>query len=82
MEERRRGFTAEELQIVADNIATILEAKHACSFSPDEQASLRSLLKTKKWAATTMLVGIGTILLWVLKDVYEWVHRMVNWGQG
>lgn len=82
MEERRRGFTAEELQIVADNIATILEAKHTCSFSPEEQVSLRSLLKTKKWAATTMLVGIGTILLWVLKDVYEWVHRMVTWGQG
>jgi len=82
VDNRRRGLTEEETRLVAEEIATILESRHACSFTPDEQASLRSLLHTKKWAAVTFLAGMGSIILWILKDAYEWIRHMVHWGQS
>lgn len=82
-ENRRRGGMSEaEIKLFATEIAQQLASHNVCSFTPEEQAGLKSLLKTKKWAAGVTLLGIGTFLLWVLKDVYDWFKAMIHWGNG
>ena len=80
MDRRTGGMTDTEMELVSEKIARHLATHNICSFTPEEQASLKSLLKTKKWAAVTFLAGIGTIILWMLKDAYDLLKHMIHWG--
>lgn len=83
MEDRRAGgMTDTEMELVSGKIARHLVTHNVCSFTPEEQASLKNLLKTKKWAAVTFLAGVGTIILWMIKDAYDLIKNMIHWGSN
>ena len=80
--ERRRGMSEDELKRIAKAVTEALE-QSSCSLTPEEQTSVKELLKTKKQAAKMFLYIFGAVLLWILKDAYYWIadHITLIWGK-
>lgn len=76
-----REITDDQLKKIAVHLADALEEKRAgCAFTAEEQRDLRSLLRTKKRAASAVLWASGAVILWILKDVYGWILKHLTWS--
>ena len=66
-------FTEHEIELLAKSIAEKIPTTHTCHlFTEEEVDSIKSILHTKKKAAKLMLIVFGTLMLWALKDIYDW----------
>ena len=70
---------AENLKELAKLIAEELKQHQDCQLTPEEQASIRSLLNTKKNAVKTFIWIVGALMLWMLKDVYNFIIKHLGW---
>lgn len=63
-----------EAERLAELVAERLAGRFgACAFSPEEQAAIKDLLRTKRNAVRAFLWICGAVMLWVLKDVYVYL---------
>ena len=65
-----------EIESLAELLAEKLESRcGVCSITPEEQEELKSLLKTKKSSVKAFLWLVGALVVWILKDVYDWASH-------
>ncbi len=75
------AMTDEEVERIAQLLSEKMTDTHSCRlFSEDEVNTLKSMLKTKKAAAKLILIMRGTMIIWALKDIYDWVIIHIKWG--
>ena len=82
MENNRKGGMSEtEIEALAKTLAPLLipHAPICKMFTEEEVLTLRSFLKTKKAASKLVLIVLGTLFLWALKDIYVWVAIHLHW---
>lgn len=84
MENRRTGgLTKAELEDLAQIISEHLAKTHIpCqAFTEEEVQTIRSFVQTKKQASKLVLILLGTLFIWALKDLYEWIQLHLLWGK-
>lgn len=65
--------SGQEVDRVAELLADKLESRcGVCTLTTQEQAEIKSLLRTKKSSVKVFLWLIGALVVWILKDVYVW----------
>lgn len=79
-EQRRTGFTDEELETLAGKLALKLEPAGQCKLTEEQQRAVVDLITTKKRVVKWTLYFIGALVLWVVKDVYVYITNHTVWG--
>lgn len=84
MAEDRRRMSIEEKEELAKIIAEAISLKQPPSdchaFSETEREILRDIVKVKKRAIQTTLVIVGTIIVWIVKEVGTFIYSHITFG--
>jgi len=68
-----------ELERLAELVAEkVVRMRDACSLTPEEQASIRELLGTKKRAVRYFFYTIGAVFLWIMKEAVIEIWRHIS----
>lgn len=79
VENRRHGFTDEELSIIADKLAAQLTPPESCLLTLEQQRAVIDLITTKKKVVRWTLYLVGAMVLWVVKDIYLYIINHLGW---
>lgn len=84
MENRRTGFSDEELNLLAEKIAEKVNPSGQCRLTEEQQKAVVELITAKKKVVRVTLWLIGALVLWVAKDVYLYImtHITLGWGNA
>ena len=78
---RRGGLTEDELDLLADKIASRMTPAEGCKLTSEQQAAVIDLITTKKKVVRWTLYVVGAMILWILKDLYLYAVQHITWGK-
>ena len=78
---RSGGLTDEELELLADKIASRMTPVEGCKLTSEQQAAVIDLISTKKSAVKVMLFVFAALAALVAKDIYLWFVHNLSWGK-
>ncbi len=70
-----------ELERLAELVAEkVVEKRDDCTLTPEEQESIRELLRTKKRAVRYFFYTVGAVFLWIMKEAIleVWKHISIR----
>lgn len=79
---RRRAYTEEELEIIAEKLAIKMQSTTECRLTKAQQEAVIELITQKKKAVKFFLWMVGAMFLWILKDVYLYIASHITFGWG
>ncbi len=80
MERRRQGgLTDEELDRLAERLT---RKDNSCRLTAEQQLAVVDIINMKKKGVKLILYAVGLLLLWILKDVYQFIQAHIDWAKN
>ena len=80
MDERRKRLSDEDIERIAESLSLKIRAVNGeCRLTEDQQAAVIELIVQKKKVVRVTLWIIGALVLWVLKDIYQYIAEHITW---